>query len=114
MNYSYLTTMYESILAQIYVFLVLFTSFAFYHEKKIKQKLQKKKMFFYHKLVYFGENTLIQNCSRIIVAQIHVNVFSKIHPARHSDANGIKRGSNQKMTDKHAAEYSKSVCWDVN
>ena len=25
-----------------------------------------------------------------------------------------KPGSNQKMTDKHAAEYSKAVCWDVN
>ena len=28
-----------------------------------------------------------------------------------------QRGSNQevtKMTDKHAAEYSKAVCWDVN
>ena len=23
-------------------------------------------------------------------------------------------GSNQKMTDKHAAEYTKAVCWDVN
>ena len=32
MNFNYPTTMYESILAPIYVFLVLFTSFAFYHE----------------------------------------------------------------------------------
>ena len=24
-----------------------------------------------------------------------------------------KQGSNQKMTDKHAAEYSKAVCWGV-
>ena len=35
--------------------------------------------------------------------------FFKINPACHSDANGIKPGSNQKMTDKHAAEYSKAV-----
>ena len=39
--------------------------------------------------------------------------FFKIHPACHSDANEIKPGSNQKMTDKHAAEYSKAVFWDV-
>ena len=32
--------------------------------------------------------------------------FLKIHPAC--------PGSNQKMTDKHAAEYSKAVRWDVN
>ena len=32
MNYSYPTTMYESILAQMYVFLVLFTIFAVNHE----------------------------------------------------------------------------------
>ena len=28
MNYSYMTTMYESILAQMFVFLALFTTFA--------------------------------------------------------------------------------------
>ena len=32
MNYSYPTKMYESILAQMFVFLVLFTIFAFYYE----------------------------------------------------------------------------------
>ena len=32
MSYSYPTTMYESILAQKYVFLVSLTIFAFYHE----------------------------------------------------------------------------------
>ena len=42
MNYSYQATMYESILAQMCVFLVLFTIFAFYHEKILKPKLQKK------------------------------------------------------------------------
>ena len=72
MNYSYLTTMYESILAQMYVFLVLFTIFAFYHEKNCKQKLQK--LFFYHKYVYLGKITLI-HCSQIILVHIHVNVF---------------------------------------
>ena len=43
MKYSYPTTMYESILAQMYVhvFLVFLHFTAFYHEKDFKQKLQK-------------------------------------------------------------------------
>ena len=40
--------------------------------------------------------------------------LSKIHPACHYDANRIKAGSNSKMTDKPAAEYSKSAYLDVN
>ena len=32
MNFSYPTTVNESIFAQMYVFLVLFTIFAFYHD----------------------------------------------------------------------------------
>ena len=40
--------------------------------------------------------------------------FLKIHPACHGDAYGINPGSNQNLTDKHAAEYSKAVCWGVN
>ena len=72
MNYSYQATMYESILAQICVFLVLFTIFAFYHEKFLKPKLQKN--IFLHKYVHLGENTLI-HCSRKTVAHVHVNVF---------------------------------------
>ena len=39
---------------------------------------------------------------------------SKIHPACHNDANGIKAGINSKMTDKHAAECSKAVYLGVN
>ena len=96
-KYNYLTTMYEHILFQMYLFLVLFTIFAFYHEKDFKQKLQK--ILFYEKYVHLGENTFI-HCSRITVVHIHVNVFfSIIHPAWHSDANGDKPGSNKKMTD---------------
>ena len=68
MNYSYPTTMYESILAQMYVFLVLFTIFAFYHEKL-------RKIFFYQKYVHLDENTLI-HCSQRILGHVHVNVFS--------------------------------------
>ena len=72
MKYNYSTTMYESILAQIYVFLVLFTLFAFYHENIFKPKFQK--IFFYQKFVHLGENTLI-HCSQRTVVHLHVNVF---------------------------------------
>ena len=112
MNNSYLTTMYESILTQIYVFLALFRIFAFYHEKYFKQNLQK--LFFYHKYEYLSKNTLI-HCSRIIVVHIYVNVFS-LKFTQHVIV--AQTESNQEvtkeLTDKHAAEYSKTVCWDVN
>ena len=38
----------------------------------------------------------------------------KINPACHNDANGIKTGSNSKMTDKHVAECSKAAYLGVN
>ena len=72
MNCSNLTTMYESIFAQIYVHLVLFTIFAFYHENFFKPKLQK--IFFYQKYVYLGENTL-KHCSQRTVVHVYVNAF---------------------------------------
>ena len=72
MNYSNRTKMYESIFAQIYIFLVLFTILAFYHEKSFKPKLQK--IFFYQKYVLLGQNTLIY-CSQGIVDHIYVNAF---------------------------------------
>ena len=72
MSYSSSNTMYESILAQKYVFLVLFTIFAFYHEMFLSKS--GKKIFFYQKYVYLGENTFI-HCSRITVVHVHVNVF---------------------------------------
>ena len=71
-NYSYPTTMYESILAHMYVFLVLCINFAFYHEKAFKPKLQK--IFFYQKYVHLGKNTLI-HCSQRTVVHVHENVF---------------------------------------
>ena len=39
--------------------------------------------------------------------------FSKVHPACHNIANGIKPGCNSKKTDKHAADCSLAVCWGV-
>ena len=38
---------------------------------------------------------------------------SKVHPVCHNIVNGIKPGSNSTKTDKHAADYSKAVCWGV-
>ena len=72
MNYSNLTIMYESIFAQMYVLLVLFTIFAFYHDNFFKPKLQK--IFFYQKYVYLGKNTLI-HCSQRTVVHVYVNAF---------------------------------------
>ena len=72
MNYNYPTTLHESILAQMYVFLVLFTIFAFYHEQFLSKK--NAKIFFYQEYVRLGENTFI-HCSRITVDRVHVNVF---------------------------------------
>ena len=74
MNYSYPTTMYESILAQMYAFLVCIVCMflLFTMKKSFKQKLQK--IFFYQKYVHLGENTFI-HCSRITVVYFRVNVF---------------------------------------
>ena len=40
---------------------------------------------------------------------VHVNILSKIHPACHSDTNGIKACSNSNLTEKHAAWCSKAA-----
>ena len=54
MNYSNPNIKYESTFSQMYVFLVLFTFFAFYHERCVKPKLQKKKKF-NQKYVFLGD-----------------------------------------------------------
>ena len=74
MNYSYLTTIYRSILTQIYVFLVLFISFHFDPEKFISKNCKYNVKNFYQKFVHLGENTSIY-CSRIIVVHVHATVF---------------------------------------
>ena len=40
--------------------------------------------------------------------------LSEIRPARHLQANGIKPGSNSKMTDKHTAKHSNTACLGVD
>ena len=67
----------------------------------------------YHKFISLGQNTFI-HCSQITVVHVHGSILSKIHPACHNDANGIKAGSNSNMTDKHDAECSKAAYLGVN
>ena len=51
--------------------------------------------------------------SSITVVLVNVNISCKIHPVCHNIANGIDPGSDSKTTDKHAADCSKAVWWDV-
>ena len=85
----------------MYVFLVLYIIFAFYYENILSKNWRKK---IYQKYVNKGENTFI-HCSRLTVVRVYVNVFSLKSTQR--VVNGIKLGSNQTMTYKHATEYSK-------
>ena len=39
--------------------------------------------------------------------------FSEVQPACHKIANGIKTESYSKKTDKHDADCSKAISWDV-
>ena len=77
-NYSNPTTVWVSILTQIYVFLVLLTIFAFDLEKIISKNWNNT--FFDQKFVHLGENTF-PYCSQIIVVHVYVNVFLKSPPS---------------------------------
>ena len=68
-NYSYPTTIWVSIFAQIYVFLVLCIFFAFDLETFISQNW--KNILFYQKLVHLGENTY-PYFSRIIAVHVYI------------------------------------------
>ena len=46
--------------------------------------------------------------------QISLYPNTPTHQARHLDANGIKQGSDSKMTDKHSAEHSNTACLGVD
>ena len=78
-NYSNRNTINKSTLTQMYVYLVLFTIFDFYHEKFISTNC--KNIFFYQKFVHLGENTSLY-CSRIIVVHVHANVFLESSPSK--------------------------------
>ena len=94
----------------MYEVLVLLSSFDFYHDKFISKNCEN--IFFYQKIVYLGENTSTY-CSRIIVFHVLQMCFSKVHPACHNIASGMKPRLNSKTTDKHDADCSKAVCWGV-
>ena len=72
-NYCYPTTIWVSILTQIYVFLVLFTMFAFSILETFISK-NWKHILFQQKFVHLGENN-VPYCSRIIAVHVYVNVF---------------------------------------
>ena len=74
-------------LTEIYCIFVLLTLFHFDLEKFISKNFEY--IFFYQKFVHFSENTS-NYCSRIIIIHVHATVFSKVHPACHNIANGIK------------------------
>ena len=52
--------------------------------------------------------------SSVPVMYDNCSCFVLNSPTCHTDANVIKSGSNLIMTDKHAAEYSKSVCYGTS
>ena len=68
-NYSYQTTIWVSVLTQIYV---LFTIFNF--DLEIFKSKNWENILFYQKSVRLGENTF-PYCSRIIAVHVSVNVF---------------------------------------
>ena len=43
-----------------------------------------------------------------------LKALSQIQPTCHNNANGIKPGSNLKMTDTHAAKNSQTACLRIN
>ena len=94
MNLSYPSTMYGRILAQLYVFRVLFTFFSLFTMKIFKPKFQN--IFFYQKYVHLGENTLIY-CSQKTVVHVHVNGFLK-NSFKHAKV--MQTESNQEVTKK--------------
>ena len=72
MNYNEPLTIFNSIFAQMYKFLVknyIFTFFA-YELFKVKMKNCKK----YQRYIYLGQNTS-KYCSQIIVVHFHANGF---------------------------------------
>ena len=44
---------------------------------------------------------------------VMIDSLSQIQSACHNKVNGVKPGSNFKMTDKLAAKFSKTASWDI-
>ena len=71
-DYIYPTTIYKSMLTQMYVFLILFIILDFYHDKFKGKNF--KKYIFLQEICTFRQNALLYY-SRIIVVHVHVKVF---------------------------------------
>ena len=105
MNYSYPMTMYESIFTQMYAFLaekyyLQFSLNKYFMVGDLTSSVRRKYLW------------ILISFSYIVVRNLFkLTLLYKIHPACRNDANGIKPGSYSKMTDKHAAEYSKTACF---
>ena len=107
MNHSYPTTMYENILAQIYVFLTYYLQFLLFTINMNLSKYCAQK--FNQKYVHFCKYTFI-HCSRITVVFVDLNVFKCFSLKFTKHATVTQTETNQevtKLTDKYAAEYSK-------
>ena len=72
MNYNYPTTIFRSIFAQMYKFLVEKYIFTIFAHEFFKVKIKKCKL--YQKYIYLGQNTS-KHCSKIIVVHVHANGF---------------------------------------
>ena len=82
-NFNYPTTMYEKDIRRITFPLLIFSKYC-------------KKKFFRHTYIW------VEILSYIVVGYLR-------HPACKNDTNGLEPGSYSKMTDKNAAEYSKTI-----
>ena len=108
MNYNSLTSMYESMFTQMYIFLVE-KYFLQFWLKEIYGKQQK-----YRKYVHLGQHTFI-HCSRITVDHVNFQHFY-LKFTQHATVAQTepKQEVTKKMTDKPAAECSKAAYLDVN
>ena len=92
MNCNYSTTIWESIFAQIYIFLVEQYFFQFLLINVSRSKAKVVKNTYIQKYIYMGLNTH-PYCSWITVVLVNGDILSKIHKC-HNTVNGIKPGSN--------------------
>ena len=70
-KYSFSTTMYESSLPKMYIFLV-FIPLLLFNMKYSYQKFREK--IFYQQCLHLGKNDSL-HCSQITVVHVYVNVF---------------------------------------
>ena len=101
MKYSFQTTKYERDITTHSEVMSHGAGKCSCHEHFWKQN---GKYMFYVSTSYLGANTF-KHHSRITLAHVHVNTYLTF-----THRNGTKPGSNTIMTDKHAAEHTKTAC----